>query len=189
MAEGLDLPPRFAVKTGMLASLGNGAQLLRFCERHGHPPLVVDPLWRASSGGSMWPGTDEAEVARWLLAVLLPNATAVTPNWPELAWLRGIDPLADRQAAERALRALPCAAVLKGGHGPAPWQGVDLVWDGTEVHELAADRPFARTVRGTGCRFATALAVGLLRGETLLSAARSAKALVADHAVQTTYGL
>lgn len=177
VVTGLAVQAPFAVKAGMLATLDTAGQLLQFCRSHGVRP-VVDPLHRASSGGSMWPGQDEAEVRSFLLRELLPHAAVVTPNWPELQWLSG-HVLADLAAAEHAMQALPCPVVLKGGHAPAPWQGIDHVWDGVAMQALRPDAIWRRSARGTGCRFATALAIELASGITLTEAARQAKRTVA----------
>ena len=110
---------------------------------------------------------------------LLPHARVVTPNWPELAWLVGM-PLATRSEAEAALRLLPCAAVLKGGHAPDGMRGVDLVWNGQATVELQPLEFWRKSPRGTGCRFATALGIELARGKSLLDSASAAKATVAQ---------
>ncbi|MFZ4578572.1 MAG: bifunctional hydroxymethylpyrimidine kinase/phosphomethylpyrimidine kinase [Myxococcota bacterium] len=184
VARGLDLGPAgatsgVAVKTGMLATIANARTCLEFCASSGGPPLVVDPIAHASSGGWMWPGEAEADVLQTLRRSLLPAAAVVTPNWPELAWLAGTPLPVSPQQAEIALRTLPCAAVLKGGHAPEPWLGVDWVWDGRSLEPLAPEANWPGPTRGTGCRFATVLAVGLARGTPLRLAAREAQRAVA----------
>ena len=181
---GLDLPDAaLAFKAGMLGSIENGAILLEACARRPLAPLVVDPLWRSTSGGNMWPIDGETEVLQFLRRRLLPRATVVTPNWPELAWLSGQATLTDVGQAEAALATLPCSAVLKGGHAPEPWFGIDWLWDGEHMTPLPAEVRWQGNVRGTGCRFATALAVGLAQGLALGKAARTAKREVAAHAL------
>jgi len=184
MTTGLHLPgDGLAFKAGMLGSIENARILLEMRAQHAGAPLVVDPLRHASSGGNMWPVDSDAEVLAFLRECLLPGATAVTPNWPELAWLSGQPVLAEMADAETALRALPCPAVLKGGHAPEPWVGIDWLWDGEQVTPLPAEVHWQGNVRGTGCRFATALAVGLATGMPLGKAARTAKREVAAHAL------
>ena len=175
-----------AIKSGMLATRAHANALARFSRAHPDAPLVVDPLMAASSGGSLWPREDIAALPTWLHKHLLPHARVVTPNWPELAWLTGA-PLTSQAQAEAALRRLPCAAVLKGGHAPTELQGVDLVWDGRTVTPLPPETRWQKSPRGTGCRLATALAISLARGASLVEATITAKALVArlaqDHGV------
>lgn len=180
VVAGLDLPQRFAVKAGMLATLPIARELLAFLREH-PMPLVVDPLHRSTSGAWMWPGEDEAEVRRFLREELLPSAAVVTPNWPELEWLAG-QRLEDLHQAQQAARTLPCAVVLKGGHAPEPWRGQDHAWDGVQWTTLEPVAQPGETwrMRGTGCRFATDLALTLGAGKVALAeAARQAKATVA----------
>ena len=174
-----DLPPLgVAIKAGMLSTKSHAEALVRFRQEHPNAPLVVDPLEKSSSGGLMWQAEDMVELPAWLQTHVLPHTTVVTPNWPELQWLTGL-PLDTRAQAEAALRALPCPAVLKGGHAPAQWRGVDLLWDGSTLSELQPLEIWSKSPRGTGCRFATALAIELARGKTLLESAIAAKTLTA----------
>jgi hydroxymethylpyrimidine/phosphomethylpyrimidine kinase len=179
----LDLPTTGVVaKTGMLGSLANARRVLEFAQTHALP-LVVDPVMASSSGGLLW-RDDPDEVRLWLLAELLPRAICVTPNWPELAWLSGraITTLVQAEAAQRAL---PCPSVLKGGHAPVAEQGVDRLWDGRILHVLPPDPGWPGPRRGTGCRFASALAIELARGHTLPHAAATAKRAVRTLALQS----
>ena len=175
----LDLPPDgLAIKAGMLSTRSHAAGLMRLRKKHPRAPLVVDPLEKSSSGGLMWLAEDMVGLPAWLHQHVLPHTTVVTPNWPELRWLTGL-PIATLAQAEVALRSLPCAAVLKGGHAPEELQGVDLVWDGETLSPLQPLELWEKSPRGTGCRFATALAIELARGKTLLESSVLAKALVA----------
>lgn len=172
--DGLALPPGpVVVKTGMLGSLAN-AQLVRdWALRHGLP-LVLDPVCASTSGGALWQESP-AEVRAWLWRGLLPHATCVTPNWPELAWLCD-EPIDTLEAALAAQQRLPCPSVLKGGHATEGGRGVDRVWDGTHLTELAPAPGWPGPRRGTGCRYASALAIAWAQGAALADAAAQAKA-------------
>lgn len=174
------LPMVQVAKTGMLGSTELGNVLLDWL-RPLQLPLVVDPLARTSSGGWLWPTETPALVRDWLLTTLLPAATVVTPNWLELAWLSGQTPaeLATLDAALAAAQQLPCAVVLKGGHAPPPWHGRDWVVSQGQVVALPDHPRWQGERRGTGCRFATALAVHLAVGQDLPTAAAQAGADVA----------
>ncbi len=179
--QSMDLPPtRVAIKFGMLGSLANAKIALQWAQHYDFP-LVVDPIRAASSGGSMWPDDDEASVLHFLRAELFVASTVITPNWLELQWIAG-KTLRDLADAEAALRQLPCPAILKGGHAPERWRNVDIVFDGRQLEHLPARRTWIGKVRGTGCRFASAVALGLARGESLAQAAAAAKLHVADYA-------
>jgi hydroxymethylpyrimidine/phosphomethylpyrimidine kinase len=168
-----------AAKTGMLGSGANASALAKLLAEHRLRalPLVVDPVLSASSG---LPLLEDARGRRPLtvLAPLLARATVVTPNWLELAELRGLAPAAlgcDDDAIEAA-RQLPCRAVLvKGGHRRgAP---VDLLVRGGAVRRFEGQRR-PGTARGTGCRLASALAGLLAQGASLEEAVRGAKRVV-----------
>lgn len=176
----LELPAgEMAIKSGMLATRAHARALVQFARSHPQAPLVVDPLLHATSGGLLWKTQNPQTIAQFLLNEVLPHARVVTANWPELEALAG-QKLADQQTAEQAMRNLPCAVVLKGGHAPLELLGVDLLWDGQTLTTLQPLEIWQKSPRGTGCRFATALAIQLARGQTLLQAMRAAKSLVSE---------
>ena len=182
---GLDPPPsRSAVKTGMLAS-AHAARAAVALARAWAVPLVVDPVLASTSGGWLWPGMSAADVRALLLGDVLPHAAVCTPNAAELAFLAGMADVDDPERAQAALRALPCPAVLKGGHGPAARRGADWVWTGNELVELPPWPTWPANLRGSGCRFASTLAIGLALGLPLVEAARQAGAFVARRAQGT----
>ena len=112
----------------------------------GRVPIVLDPVMAAGSGASLLGGRADDAVAA-LIEELLPLATLVTPNLPELASLvralrapHGRPPVAvaegaqaageaQRLALARQLAALGPAVLAKGGHAPGPPDGevVDLL--------------------------------------------------------------
>ncbi len=169
-----------ACKTGMLGSLATARLVARAVA--GHPmPLVVDPLLSTTSGGWLWGDEPHADVRAMFLHELLPACAVVTPNWPELAWLAEAPLATDLGEAEAQARRLPCPVLLKGGHAPERWLGQDFLFADGQFHPLSNKigwPPLAdgapRNLRGTGCRLATAVAVGLAKGMTLPSAAEQA---------------
>ncbi len=181
-----DIPPA-AAKTGMLASAAIVRALAGLFERRPLPTLVVDPVMVATSGDLLL----ERDAVDAIRRELLPHAAVITPNRPEAETLlgQGIRTRADAVEAARALASLgPRAVLLKGGHlgeGEGQDRGrtresIDVLYDGTTVHELAL--PWIDTVHthGTGCTLSAALAAGLGRGWPLLEAARRAKRFVWD---------
>jgi hydroxymethylpyrimidine/phosphomethylpyrimidine kinase len=164
-----------AVKTGMM---GSAALVEALAERlEARPfsrlPVVVDPVLLATSG---LPLLERGHVSfAEALAPLLARARVATPNLPELALLTGLD-VSSEASAIRAARLLPSrAVVVKGGH--AEGAPVDLLVEGRRVTRLHGRRR-PGTARGTGCRFASALAGLLARGTSLEEAARGAKRVV-----------
>ena len=133
-------------------------------------PVVYDPVLRTSSGYSLYEGDRSSILA------LARRATLLTPNLGEAAWLldRPVHSESDARMAARDLRALGIAAVLvKGGHLEGDATDVLLSPAGESV--FSSPRIPGPSPRGTGCALATAIAVGLARGEPVERAVAMAK--------------
>lgn len=177
MEAAFELSPIDAVKLGIVPSRA----LLRALWRELSPlpvQLVVDPVVRSSRGESL---SSLSLGDYWELA----ERAVITPNLEEAQELLGLPrPIRSLEEAKQAARAL-CArgfkgAVLKGGHRRGP--PADVVCPGAELTVLSGSRlRSAGTPRGTGCRFASALAVGLGEGRALVEAAQGAKVYVRDY--------
>ena len=145
--------------------------------------LIIDPVLAASGGTPLFRGPALAGYRP-----LLGLPALWTPNLPEIEALVGLHELRDPGQlleAARSLRREGAAAVLlKGGHLPGPMAS-DLLLTARGAHWLRGSR-LDRTARGTGCRFASALATRLALGDELLEAARFAKRLVRRHLEATT---
>ncbi|WBB62816.1 bifunctional hydroxymethylpyrimidine kinase/phosphomethylpyrimidine kinase [Streptomyces sp. WMMC500] len=165
-----------AVKTGMLAGAGTVAAVAELLAST-PVPVVVDPVGVSTHGDRLL----AAEALDVVRARLLPAATVVTPNLPEVAWLTGIR-VADEADMRRAAAALlvygPRWALVKGGHLPAGEDAVDLLTDGTEEHWLRTPRIAVRHTHGTGCTLASAVAAYLARGRPVPEAVAAAKEYV-----------
>ena len=160
-----------AVKTGMLASpalVETVARALR-----GSPaPLVVDPVAVSKHGDPLL----SPEAVETVIGQLLPLATVATPNLEEVRLLTGVDVTGQSQlsrAAEAVLALGPRWALIKGGH--LAGDAVDLLSDGTTELWLRATRHGNRHTHGTGCSLASAIAVGLARGDDVPTAVTEAK--------------
>lgn len=129
--------------------------------------MVLDPIFRASSGGSLISKRGYAAITK----LLIPGAI-VTPNLFEAETLTGISDPVD--AGRRLLEMGAKAVIVKGGHSDA----TDFVV--TKKAVIALKGKFQKTPRrGTGCSFASALAAELARGKSLFDAAKIAKNYVA----------
>ena len=139
-------------------------------------PIVVDPVLVSSSGGALL--DDEGRVA--LTRVLLPRATLVTPNVPEVAALLGEPPARDEGGlVEQGLRLLACgsrAVLLKGGHSEGA-EAVDLLISAAGAQRIRSKR-VSGSSRGTGCALASAIAANLVKGTSLAAACAAAKTYV-----------
>jgi hydroxymethylpyrimidine kinase/phosphomethylpyrimidine kinase/thiamine-phosphate diphosphorylase len=170
--------PVDVIKTGMLhttAIVSALAELL--AERTDHLiPLVIDPVM-VSKGGTALLDRDSIRV---MIDQLLPQAYLLTPNIPEAERLlgRAIRSETEMEQAARDLHALgPANVLLKGGHLTGR-QSIDILFDGYESREYAAERVFTSNTHGTGCTYASAIASFLAQGEPLRSAVEKAKEFI-----------
>ena len=163
-----------AVKIGMLASAGvirAVAERLRVHLGGSGTPIVLDPVMVAKSGARLL--REDAVAA--LTAELLPLATLVTPNLPELAALSGLpagtEP--DRIRAAEALSVKGPAVLAKGGHA-AGEEVVDLLVEHDRVYRFTHPRLQTTSTHGTGCTLSAAIAARLGAGEDLPQAVEGA---------------
>ena len=157
-----------AVKTGMLASAPIVEVVAAKVKEHRLPNLVVDPVMVASSGETLL----RSDALTALKDVLLPLASVVTPNLAEAAVLSGREVVSEggrRRAAQEIVALGAEAVVITGGH-LAGDMALDLLFDGRQFRSYAASRVETGGAHGTGCTFASALAVFLARGEPLADA-------------------
>lgn len=171
-----------AVKIGMLGNRANAAAVAEFLEANKFAHVVLDPVFKASSGAELL----DAAGVKFLSAELLKHATVVTPNISEAETLTElpIKDLAGMEAAARKLVAMGARAVIvKGGHME---KAIDVLFDGNAITPLGADRGKEEALHGTGCTFASAIAAHLAAGRSLLEAATLAKAYVTK-AIEKAY--
>ena len=164
-----------AIKIGML---GNEATITAVADalEGVRVPIVLDPVMIAKGGASLI----EEEAVWALMQRLLPMATAITPNVPELVALTEteVEDAADMLlAAQELLNAGPRAVLAKGGH----LEGDQLTdWLVTQQGHLAfTDAKIDTTSsHGTGCTLSSALACGLGQGLSLPEAVKRARTYV-----------
>jgi hydroxymethylpyrimidine/phosphomethylpyrimidine kinase len=159
--------PIAAAKIGMLGSRANVEAVADFLGAHPALPVVLDPVLAATGGTPLLdePGR-EALVHR-----LLPRATLVTPNLPELALLTGLPAQVedDVHAAARRLLALGTQAVLVTGGHRAGAEVVDWLYMGKDRDVWRSPR-LEVAAHGTGCALAASIATGLADGMSLTEA-------------------
>jgi hydroxymethylpyrimidine/phosphomethylpyrimidine kinase len=177
-----------AIKIGMLGSSGVIRTVAQELEaRATSLPVILDPVMVAKGGASLL----EADARSILVKRLFPLAALVTPNVPEAEALTGLhaedaDDL--RRLAERLLTLGPAAVLVKGGHLPGD-RVTDVLRtiDGLE-HVFEGPRIETRSTHGTGCTLASAIAVGVAEGLTLVGAIERARDYV-TRALLTAPGL
>ena len=166
-----DFPVR-AIKTGLLP----GAAAIRavVSALPSGIPLVVDPVIGSTSGTRFLSETG----LRALKKHLLPQATLVTPNWPEAAALTGrpVRTFAEVEAAAQSLLSTGCQAVLvKGGHAPGGICRDCLVTADGRVRWFEGPRIKTRNLHGTGCVLSAAIATLLAQDRDLEDAVGEAQ--------------
>jgi hydroxymethylpyrimidine/phosphomethylpyrimidine kinase len=163
-----------AVKTGMLSSpelVATVAHALRAVPA----PLVVDPVGVSKHGDPLL----QPEAVHVLRTELLPLATVVTPNLPEVEQLTGVRVTCEDEldrGAQAVLALGPRWVLVKGGH--LAGDAVDLLTDGTTRHLLRGPRLDNRHTHGTGCTLASAIASRLALGDDVPAAVAAGKQYV-----------
>lgn len=159
-----DLPEGDALKIGLLPDLQSIVAAACFAEAF-EGPVVVDPVFFSSSGFEF---VDDAGRLAYRTE-MLDVGIYITPNLSEVEHLGG-EP-----------ESWPVlGTVITGGHGadPAIIRDRILVPGRPEAIHDHPRRP--GNLRGTGCRFSSALAIELARGASLEAATASASTLVAS---------
>ncbi len=156
-----------AIKIGMLGSAAVAEAVAdRLSRGDVRAPIVFDPVMIATSGANL---ADAATIAAF--ARLMRLAALITPNMPELAIL-------SPDGAEALARLTGTAVLAKGGHGAgADLTDVLVTPDGT-TRSWTDARIETRHSHGTGCTLASAIAVGLARGEPVEDAVAAARRFV-----------
>ena len=160
-----------ALKTGMLAEAASVEVVADRLSAHPEIAKVIDPVMVATSGAKLTSGGAKQALAR----LLLPMATLATPNLPEAEALCGAH--GDAATLARGVyERFGCATLVKGGHHDGGEEVVDVLYDGSGLHEFALPRvadPIS--THGTGCTLAAAIAAELALGHSLDLAVAGAK--------------
>jgi len=156
-----------AIKIGMLGNAAIVRKVAALLKRVRKAPVVLDPVLRASSGRALL----EPKAIPTLIKHLFPIATVITPNRAEAEKLLGRKIRDLKQAALDLLALGPKAVIITGG------SKADVLADSSGVLVIKGKRARG-TMRGTGCRHSTALAVYLVKGRTIRQAARQARQYV-----------
>ena len=139
-------------------------------------PWIIDPVILSSKGEKLSTLRPDDFIR------LGHSSRTITPNLEELGWLTGTptglkgSPV-QRHSAEMLLDHGFGAVVVKGGHPPE--KASDELYLPGHLQVFSSPKlPRSAQVRGTGCRFASALAVRLGEKKTHPIAVRDAKAYV-----------
>lgn len=152
-----------AMKTGVLGSQAAVAAVLKAKSMWPNVPLVVDPV-RASGRGDAFGGQVLFDSIR---NQLFPVVDLLTPNWPEAQAFTGASTVDEASAL---FLQMGCKAVLlKGEHLDSGEVVNRLYIKGQAVVEFPCERLLGQ-YHGSGCTLASACAVGLGQGLSVIEA-------------------
>ena len=158
-----------AIKIGMLGTPSLISRVAQAIEGYSGP-VVLDPVMVAKSGDTLLADTAIDALKRHLL----PRATLLTPNLPEAAKLLDLDVEESALVQAHCLLELgPKAVLIKGGHA-AGKTCCDYLCRREGDIALEAPRVNTANTHGTGCSYASAIAAGLAKGDTLDEVVRAA---------------
>jgi hydroxymethylpyrimidine/phosphomethylpyrimidine kinase len=146
-----DMPPA-AIRIGMLGSAEVVDAVAEFLDSNRPPNVVLDPIFKASSGAALLDEQGEERLAK----TLLPLSYVVTPNIDEAAALTGltVTNIDEMKAAARKLHEMGAQnVVVTGGHleRAADVLSVALPEGNYEQLEFVSDR--VRSAATHGMRF------------------------------------
>ncbi|MBR2976110.1 MAG: bifunctional hydroxymethylpyrimidine kinase/phosphomethylpyrimidine kinase [Alistipes sp.] len=170
-----DIAPS-VVKIGMLSNAEVANAVANALQRY-NLPIILDPVMVSSSGHRLL-ATEAEEVVKHRL---LPMATLLTPNIPEMEALTAmpLSSLEQKSEAARHLMALGAEAILlKGGHEEGETK-TDILYqrgaEGMRITYFSSPTIATRNIHGTGCSLSSAIAAYMARGAELEEAVRRAK--------------
>jgi hydroxymethylpyrimidine/phosphomethylpyrimidine kinase len=180
MAVVEDLSPA-AIKIGMLAN-AEVAECVADALADYPIPIVLDPVMVSTSGHRLL-STEAEEVVKHRL---LPMATLITPNMPEMATLANmpIDTFDQKmRAAEHLFGYGVKAILLKGGHAKGDTKS-DILFtyraSGIESTIFTSETIATRNTHGTGCTLSSAIAAYIALGYNTREAISHAKKFVTE---------
>lgn len=166
-----------AVKIGMLGTEENVFAVHRFLENARVGKVVLDPVFKSTTGGTLL----ESKGIELLKKNLIASATIVTPNLEEAEIItkmkiRSVDAMKEAALKIHTTYRGVQAVLIKGGH--LHGEATDVLYEGRDWTLFKARKKFPRDVHGTGCVLSAAIAAHLAMGQNLKTAVEKSKALV-----------
>lgn len=145
------------IKIGMLPNAESVDIVAAFLKRVSIPLVIIDPVLKSSSGETLC----SEDCVSSFKENLFPLATLVTPNLYEANFLTGESCCKHEEVpmlAEKFLTFGSDAVLIKGGHIESNYCKDSLMFQDGTVKSFVHDRILNGTsVRGTGCRLASAI--------------------------------
>jgi hydroxymethylpyrimidine/phosphomethylpyrimidine kinase len=161
--------PVAAIKIGMTGSVEIVEAIHTLLTDYPDKPMVLDPVLVASGGG---PLSDDPTIAA-IKALLLPQATIVTPNGREARVLAQEADTLD--ACAMALLAEGAESVLITGGDENTAEVINVLYGNNRVLERYQWERVGGSYHGSGCTLAAALAALLAQGIELFTAVYKAQ--------------
>ena len=190
-----------AVKIGMLTDADTIHAVVKGLGKIKKCPVVIDTVMVSTSGKDLL----DKDAVKVYCKELLPLATMITPNLPELeelcsfvvkedkscsckktGILEGRTYLEDSASSDESIltmsqvvqQALHTAVLVKGGHRKD--SAKDILFANGVVHSYPASHIHNPNTHGTGCTLSSAIACNLAQGNSLKEAVRAAKCYISD---------
>jgi hydroxymethylpyrimidine kinase/phosphomethylpyrimidine kinase/thiamine-phosphate diphosphorylase len=174
-----------AIKIGMIGDL-SGIIGLKKLVQESKVPVICDPILTSTSGTALM----GIEVMKAMQNHLYPDVTVLTPNLFEAERLAGFkidSPDLMEKAARKILNFGVKSVVIKGGHAGGTYSQ-DYWTNGHTAGWLTSARKLGQNSRGTGCTFASALAVAHAFGFEGLDAVVIAKTYI-NQCLRLSFGI
>ena len=145
-------------------------------------PIILDPVIVSSSGHRLL----SIEAIDTIKERLLPLATLLTPNIPEMIALTNMPLTSDKEKSDAALNLMKHkinAILLKGGHEEGN-EKRDILYmkknDDIEISQLSSRTINTKNIHGTGCTLSSAIAAFIAKGFCLKEAVTNAKDYISN---------
>ena len=175
-----DIHPQ-AIKIGMLSNTNIVIAVADALSKYSIP-IILDPVIVSSSGHRLL-SVDAIDAIK---ERLLPMATLLTPNIPEMIALTNMPLASDDEKMRAALWLMNYginAILLKGGHEEGEIKkDILYIKSKDEIHISYLSSPTIQTknIHGTGCTLSSAIAAFIARGLSLEEAIIKAKEYITD---------
>lgn len=167
-----------AIKIGMLPDETSVEVVSQFITESPCTKIILDPVQKTSSGNFL------IKSVAWekLMFELIPKVNLITPNLDEAKSLTGSLKSSQVELLKKCSKLGAESVLIKGGHGNGDFS-VDILWEKSkDVTRFTWDRiPGATSVRGTGCRLASAIAYYWAVEKHLPSAVKSAGSFLQEY--------
>lgn len=164
-------PPKW-IKIGMLGNESIVDVIVSVIKKIPGRKIILDPVYASTSGYHL----NNSRGWEKMKTDLFPECYLITPNIAEAQLLAGIKISKEEdifKAVHKIREMGPENVLIKGGH--LSGDPVDTLYDGKKMYHFSGKRVYNNVMRGTGCRFASAITALLAKGISLQEAVKEAK--------------